>query len=332
MIGVVSHAGDPHAIAVLNHLRSTGADVVLLDTADLPSRAALTTSQDPAAGWGGTWKAPHGEIPLAELRAMWWRRPQPFTVDPRVTRPRDLQFAAGETGAMVAGLWACLDAHWVNDPVRDEAASAKMLQLKLAAECGLAVPRTCMTNDPEQARSFLDSIAGRAVFKAFSATPSTWRETRPVRPEDAALLDRVALAPVIFQERIDGGVDVRVTVVGEMQFPARIEVSDRRFEFDVRLDTQAARISACDLPSEVAAGLDRLMTSLGIVYGAADFRVTPDGELKFLEVNPAGQWLFVEIETGQAISAALADHLVRADQGLVTREGREPAGSRTTRP
>ena len=28
MIGVVSHAGDPHAIAVLNHLRSTGADVV----------------------------------------------------------------------------------------------------------------------------------------------------------------------------------------------------------------------------------------------------------------------------------------------------------------
>lgn len=326
MIGVVSHAADPHATAVLDRLRSVGADVVLLDTADLPSHGALTTTQDPASGWSGTWTGRHGEVRLADLRAMWWRRPQPFTVDPRVTRGQDVRFALGETAAMVAGLWACLDAHWVNDPVRDEAASVKMRQLKAAAECGLSVPRTCMTNDPAQARAFLDSLGGRAVFKAFSATPSTWRETRAVRAEDAALLDHVALAPVIFQERIDGGVDVRVTVVGDRRFPARIEVSDRRFEFDVRLDTHAARITECDLPSDVERGLERLMASLGIVYGAADFRVTPDGDLRFLEVNPAGQWLFVELATGQPITAALAEHLLRADAGDLRRGGRERAG------
>lgn len=325
MIGVVSHEADPHATAVLDRLRSLGADVVLLDTADLPSRAALSTAQEPNGGWSGTWTGRHGEVALSDLRAMWWRRPQPFTVDPRITRSGDVRFALGETAAMVSGLWACLDAHWVNDPVRDEVASVKMLQLKLAAQCGLTAPRTCMTNDPVVARRFLDSVGGRAVFKAFSATPSTWRETRPVRAEDAAMLDRVALAPVIFQERIDGGVDVRVTVVARQQFPARIEVSDARFEFDVRLDTQAARITACDVPSEVAAGLDRLMASLGIVYGAADFRVTPEGELRFLEINPAGQWLFIEMETGQPISAALADHLLQADTGL-TPGGRAPEG------
>ena len=53
MIGVVSHAGDPHAIAVLNHLRSTGADVVLLDTADLPSPWARTNNPDPPGRRGG---------------------------------------------------------------------------------------------------------------------------------------------------------------------------------------------------------------------------------------------------------------------------------------
>ncbi|MFP5417339.1 MAG: alpha-L-glutamate ligase, partial [Actinomycetes bacterium] len=238
----------------------------------------------------------------------------PFTLDDRITLGDDRHFALGETAAMVAGLWACLDAHWVNDPVRDEAASAKMLQLKLAAACGLKVPRTCMTNDPAQARAFLEAVHGAAVFKPFSATPATWRETRPVREADIALLDNVALAPVIFQERIDGGVDVRVTVVGRKLFPARIAVSDARFEYDVRLDTQAARITACELPSAVAAGLGRLMGALGIVYGAADFRVAPDGQLLFLEVNPAGQWLFVEIETGQPITEALVDHLIAADR------------------
>ncbi|HSP59660.1 MAG TPA: hypothetical protein VLO09_01240 [Ornithinimicrobium sp.] len=322
MIGVVSHAGDPHATFVLDRLRTSGADVVLLDTGDLPSRSALTTTQDPTAGWGGVWEGAHGAVDLSALHAMWWRRPQPFTLDDRVTRSEDRHFALGETAAMVAGLWACLDAHWVNDPMRDEAASAKMLQLKVAAACGLTVPRTCMTNDPDRARDFLHAVRGRAVFKPFSATPSTWRETRPVLEADTALLGNVALAPVIFQERIDGGVDVRVTSVGGRQFPARIEVSDARFEYDVRLDTEGARITACDLPPEVAAGLGRLMDRLGIVYGAADFRVAPDGRLVFLEVNPAGQWLFVEIATGQPITEALAGHLVAADHAAHDDGGR----------
>lgn len=318
MIGVVSHADDPHATAVLDRLRTAGADVVLIDTADLPTRAAITTSQDPLTGWSGTWEGQQGEFALSELRAMWWRRPQPFLLDSRISHGDDRHFAIGETAAMVAGLWACLDAHWVNDPVRDEAASAKMLQLKLAAACGLTVPQTCMTNDPIRAQEFLHAVGGRAIFKSFSATPSTWRETRPVRDSDRALLDQVALAPVIFQERIDGGIDVRVTIVGKEQYPARIEVSDPRFEYDVRLDTEAAKITACDLPPDIALGLSRLMGALGIVYGAVDFRVAPDGQLVFLEVNPAGQWLFIEFETGQPIADALAQYLVASDRPLTT--------------
>jgi hypothetical protein len=38
-------------------------------------------------------------------------------------------------------------------------------------------------------------------------------------------------------------------------------------------------------------------------------RLTDDGRYVFLEVNPAGQFLYVENATGQPISAALAAHL-----------------------
>jgi glutathione synthase/RimK-type ligase-like ATP-grasp enzyme len=50
---------------------------------------------------------------------------------------------------------------------------------------------------------------------------------------------------------------------------------------------------------------------LGLEYGAIDLRKTPEGEYVFLEVNPAGQFLYVEKATGQPIAAALADHLAR---------------------
>jgi len=72
------------------------------------------------------------------------------------------------------------------------------------------------------------------------------------------------------------------------------------------MDVASARIEAVELPDEVQALLHALMARLGLVYGAIDMRLTPDDRYVFLEINPAGQWLFVEQESGQAIAAALA--------------------------
>jgi hypothetical protein len=44
-----------------------------------------------------------------------------------------------------------------------------------------------------------------------------------------------------------------------------------------------------------------------------DLRRTPSGEHVFLEVNTAGQWLFVEQATGQPIAQALAEALVAGE-------------------
>ncbi len=72
------------------------------------------------------------------------------------------------------------------------------------------------------------------------------------------------------------------------------------------MDIANARIEATQLPGDVEARLRDLMRRLGLVYGAIDMRRTPDGQYVFLEINPAGQWLFVETFSGQPITASLA--------------------------
>ncbi len=314
MIGIVSHTDDLHTREVVTRLRSAGASYRVLDTARVPSRATLTTRQESGGAWAGTWADDDGTCDLRELRSMWWRRPQPFVLHEGIANFEDRAFALGECAAMVAGIWRCVDAQWVNDPDRDEAAGRKMDQLRLAAGLGLRVPATCMTNDPDAAREFVDARDGAVVYKSFSATPSTWRETRPVRDAELGLMDSVRLAPVIFQELVAGGRDVRVTVVGDEVFAAEIRADQSAYEFDFRIDTMHAPISEFRLPTDVEEGLLALLGVLGLRYGAADFRVAPDGELVFLEVNPAGQWLFVEIATGQPITAALAALLATLDR------------------
>jgi hypothetical protein len=48
-----------------------------------------------------------------------------------------------------------------------------------------------------------------------------------------------------------------------------------------------------------------------LLYGAIDLRLTPEGRYVFLEINPAGQFLYIENATGQQIAAAVARTLLK---------------------
>ncbi len=52
---------------------------------------------------------------------------------------------------------------WINHPSKDAAANYKPVQLAAAARCGLDVPRSVITSDPEHARMFMGDDT--AVYK-----------------------------------------------------------------------------------------------------------------------------------------------------------------------
>ena len=313
MIVIISQEQDVHAQAVLGHLRRSGADAWLLDLAKYPMQSSVALRYSNNGVSKAEYRGPDGLRRFEDCRAVWWRRPQPFGIDPAITDPEHSRFAFTECLETFAGLWRTLDAFWVNEPTRDEIAHKKTYQLRVAERVGLDIPDTLVTNDPAEARAFVD-VHGvdKTVYKVFSATRRLWRETRILKREELAQLDLVQAAPVIFQEYIPG-VDLRVTIVGDDIFPAAIDVSGGEYPVDFRMNMGQARITPTDLPDDVVAGLKELMSRLGLVYGAVDLRRTPDGRHVFLEVNPAGQWLFVEAKTRQPIAKALADLLASKD-------------------
>ncbi|MGH2429349.1 MAG: MvdC/MvdD family ATP grasp protein [Candidatus Limnocylindria bacterium] len=309
MIIVVSHPEDPHAERVIGLLTEEQHEVLLLNLADLPTRATLTVDYDDPREPSIGYRLDGRMHELAHARSVWWRRPQVADVA-AVTDFDARMFTANEWNEAVGGLWQLLPARWVNPPHHDEVAARKAYQLRVAAEVGLRIPRTLITSDPDRARAFIEAEGvGRTVFKTFSATHAIWRETRLVHSEELASLDAVRVAPVIFQEFVPADVDLRVTMVGERVFPAAIHSRGTDYEVDFRMSLGQARTVATELPAAVAHRLQALMTHLGLVYGAIDMRRTPEGEYVFLEVNTAGEFLFVEERTGQPISRALADWL-----------------------
>jgi glutathione synthase/RimK-type ligase-like ATP-grasp enzyme len=308
MILVVSSHGDDHAEAVLGELAKLGATASLLDLTAFPRQMRLAVAYDGTSRRNAALILPDSSaLDLAFCRVVWWRRPGLFELHPEIHSDVHRQFAYTECAEAFAGLWHALDAFWVNPIASDEVASHKAYQLRVAQEVGLRIPETLITNDPAQARDFVArQRAERTVFKSFLALQQAWRETRVLKRDEVGLLDNVRYAPVIFQEYIPADVDLRITIVGDEIFASAIHSQETNYRVDYRMEMAQARIEAERLPVEIEHKLHRFMERLGLKYGAIDMRRTPDAQYAFLEINPSGQWLFMEERTGQPITAAMA--------------------------
>jgi hypothetical protein len=317
---IVSTVGDVHAQAVMAALAAHGARAELLDLSEFPARLALCMAFEDGRRRFELRRRGGGVLDLDSVRAVWWRRPQPFRPPPGIDQGHQ-RFALSEAATAFQGLYQSLDAFWVNDPARDAVAGHKSYQLALAQRIGLDIPLTLITNDVEEAQTFWRRHEGEVIHKQFIALPDSWRETRRLKPDDEAQADSITHAPVIFQRRVPAVADLRVTAVGGVFHAAAADVRDADYPQDVRMNVDA-KYHEHELPLETIAKLRELMNRLGLIYGAIDLRLTPEGRYVFLEINPAGQFLYIEQATGQKIAAALAALLASADQN----------GARTGRP
>jgi glutathione synthase/RimK-type ligase-like ATP-grasp enzyme len=231
-----------------------------------------------------------------------------------LTRPND-----GTAGGVVSelerrGLLLTLPVRWVSHPSRVADAEFKPLQLQLASECGLRVPRTLITNDAVHVQEFVEQLSGPMIYKPMS-TPSVradgeLRLIYATQVDSSALReDDIGITAHLFQEWVPKEYDVRLTIVGDRFFAVAIHASSDRAYVDWRSDYGALKYESIETPEDVRYSIGALLGRFGLLFGAVDFTVTPSGEWVFLELNPNGQWGWIEDHTNLPITTAVADLL-----------------------
>jgi glutathione synthase/RimK-type ligase-like ATP-grasp enzyme len=327
---VVSHRDDAHAHAVIRKLSEVSgrADpAVLFDIATFPIGSRLAAGPGGAGALGahpalpevygsGTdallRATPTTELDALELnrvRAVYWRRPRPTVTDTSIADPDLALYVAKASRETIYGsIEALALTHTVIDqPTSVARGSLKVLQLDVARRHGLRVPGTLVTNDPVAAGGFVRDRRARGI-EVVSKSPSDLSHfaarTELVDDRKLEQLATLQLAPAILQERVDGGPDLRVTVVGQRVFGMAV-TPDPRFAPDVRLDP-APRREPYRVAAELRSGILAMQRALGLSFGAYDFKCDAAGVPHFLEVNPVGQWLGMEFATRQPIAEALA--------------------------
>ena len=205
---------------------------------------------------------------------------------------------------------------WLNAPAAIATAEYKPVQLHAAVLAGLRVPPTIITNVPEQAEEFAvvngplvyKSLSGELVadgsdVKAIYTTPIVLSELRD---------PSIAYTAHLFQcQVLDKDWDVRLTVVDDAMFAVALHSSSTTGHLDWRRDYDSLSYEKVDVPPHVSDGVRALMCELRLRYGALDFAVTTSGEWLFYEINPNGQWGWIEDATGLPIAETIADALIK---------------------
>ncbi|WP_224247803.1 MvdC/MvdD family ATP grasp protein [Hyalangium gracile] len=313
---ILSRPNDIHSTAVAEALARRGVAHLLWHTSDFPTRATETVRFERGRR---SVRLRGPELDLAEqaIGTVWNRRPA-LVIDPRRIHPADHAYVELGCGTFRRSLLDTLapEAFWVN-PHRAVERTSKLRQHQLALEVGLEAPDTVYTNDPGEIRAFLREHGGQIAYKPFKMT--AWKDdakyymTYTSRLTEAQLVEDelLSMVPGIYQALVPKAFELRVTMMGRRAFAAKLlsqETREGRLDWR-RADPDELRMEPFELPAEVAARCFALMRGLDIVFGCFDFIVRPDGRYVFLEVNQAGQFLFVENATRQPLLDAFSEFL-----------------------
>jgi hypothetical protein len=307
----MTRRADFHAHAIRWALGKRNVDCSIVETDGLASMGGMSWSTGEEVEAGVIRDVDGQEVVISALDAIWWRR---LTGSPRL--PDELEDEAArdlverECRATLVGLVLTeFRGVWISHPEATRLAENKLVQLQAARRSGLRLPRTLVSQDPAVVRRFCEELGFQVVVKTVAGTPKTPVMAGRVTPEILRAAD-VALCPAIYQELVTGTRHLRVCCFGGEIHTARLETQalDWRYPLDARVEPYA-------LDDHTADCVRRLVRSLGLKMGIADMKLGPDGAPVWLELNPQGQFLFLEGMCDLPLTNPFADFLLRQIRG-----------------
>jgi ATP-grasp ribosomal peptide maturase len=309
---VVTEDDDDTATRVCRALEARGCDYARLDLGDFPEKLTFTAA-GPGTAWDGQLSDGQRHLTLADIEAVYWRRPTNFRL-PANLGAQQRRFAVAEARQGLGGLISSLPVPFINHPARIADAELKPVQLRAAVEIGFVVPPTLITSCGPAARQFAERF-GRVLYKPL--TSIFLRENAKAKLVYATLVRAseiddasIALSACQFQAFIPKSHDIRLVAVGRECFAVAIRAGSDKSYVDWRSDYPALSYEAVDTPPNITEAVAAYLERFGLTFGCFDFAVSADTEeWFFLECGANAQWGWLEHETGLPIGDAIARHL-----------------------
>lgn len=249
------------------------------------------------------------QIEETSLKTIYYRAPtflrEIFVSD--ITEEEQLEQT--QWAAFLRSLIVFNKATWYNNPSDTYKAEIKSYQLNIASKIGFLVPDTIITNYVNSTNYEYKKAAIKSIDTALVSSKGeegfVYTNIYPVEE----LTNAHYTSPFFIQEALLPKIDIRVTVVKDYVIGIDIRGHELLDE-DWRKYKYHLTYNLISLPKEIESKCIRLLEELNLNFGAIDL-VLVDDRYYFIEINPTGEWSWLQQSTGYKFDALIAEHLTK---------------------
>lgn len=183
----------------------------------------------------------------------------------------------------------------------------KIFQLRIAEELNFNIPKSLITNSDNLARRFCEDDI--KIVKPLSMGRLEYQNKIGIIQTNIVdkniPIEGLGYSAAYFQDYVNKDYEVRATIINKKSHAVRIDSEDK---VDWRKSDSKNKYSKIALPSNIEIKCLKMLDKLDLNFGAFDF-IVKDGKFIFLEVNPNGQWYWLEEELHLSISNDIFDFL-----------------------
>ena len=308
---VISNKYDIHTDSVIECLSDNSEEVIRINTEDFRRNDLFFSNE--------TWQVTTREgriVKPKNVKSVYVRRISPILTDDTTDEYRE--FVAKETLVALDYLLFFLSKQKCMDsPMKRRVASNKIIQLEQAKKIGFQIPRYRITNNPDEAEKFVKST-NKIVYKTLSDPIIDFGENGEgminaslVSNEDFSEQKfNVFMAPCQFQKYIEKSYELRIHVIEEKIIAVKIDSqAQEHTKIDWRTGQDLSMFETIEISKEIQEKVIKFIKSFGLHFGIIDMIVDKKGNYIFLELNPNGNWLFIESKIDIQISSMVAGWL-----------------------
>lgn len=254
---------------------------------------------------------------ICDFSSVWFRRTK--LPDIEVKDQGQKMFLLADYESLFDNLFSLIKSEkWLSIPHYVYRAENKLYQLQKAKQIGFNVPNTIVTNSYKQLSEFILDNDKNVIIKPIRQGRIQLSDglktifTNQVNQEIIENLTKYDLTPCIFQNNVLKEYELRITVVANKVFSAKINSQENE---NTQIDWRKEKIpfTEYELPLDIQKKCVKLLKELNISFGAIDLIKDKNGKYIFLEINPNGQWAWIEMETGLKISKAIINYLTMTE-------------------
>lgn len=254
---------------------------------------------------------------ISEFSSVWFRRTK--LPDIESTDQGQKIFLLADYESLFDNLFNLIKSEkWLSIPGFIYKAENKLYQLQKAKKIGFNIPNTIVTNSHKKLSDFIINNGKDVIIKPIRQGRIHLLDgvktifTNQVTQDVLEALTQYDLTPCIIQNNVLKEYEIRITIVGDKVFSAKINSQENvNTQTDWRKEKKP--FTKYNLPLDIQSKCRQLLKELNISFGAIDLIKDKNGKYVFLEVNPNGQWAWIEMETGLKISEAIINYLTTTE-------------------